>query len=94
MLGISQSEVEIGVLFTERSRKIPAKTVVFVGFNEPKQRALAVTSGKWTPSHMIGDVRGKNSILTAIHAGMNLAGVSDSENPDCGATTQAGAHSS
>jgi hypothetical protein len=72
VLGISKSEVEIGVLFTERSRKIPAKTVVFVGFNEPSRELWQSLQGNGPPAHMIGDVRGKNSILTAIHAGNEL----------------------
>ena len=70
--GISQNEVEIGVLFTERSRKIPAKTVVFVGFNEPSRELWQSLQGNGPPTHMIGDVRGKNSILTAVHAGNEL----------------------
>jgi 2,4-dienoyl-CoA reductase-like NADH-dependent reductase (Old Yellow Enzyme family) len=70
---INPQEVEIGVLFTERSRRIPARTVVVVSFNEPnRELAEALTSDGYTP-HLIGDVRGRNSIMSAIHAAAELA---------------------
>lgn len=72
ILGISDNEVEIGVLFAERRRRIAAKTVVFVGFNEPNRALWQSLQGNGPTSHMIGDVRGKNSILTAMHAGNEL----------------------
>jgi len=72
LLSITPDDVEIGVLFTDRSRRIPAKTVVFVGFNEPNRELWQSLQGNGPPSHMIGDVRGHNSILSAIHAGNAL----------------------
>ncbi len=72
LISISPEEVEIGVLFADRSRKIAAKTVVFVGFNEPNRELWQSLQGNGPPSHMIGDVRGHNSILSAIHAGNAL----------------------
>ena len=72
LLGISPDEVEIGVLFAERSRKLAARTVVFVGFNEPNRALWQSLQGNGPTSHMIGDVRGHNSILSAIHAGNAL----------------------
>jgi 2,4-dienoyl-CoA reductase-like NADH-dependent reductase (Old Yellow Enzyme family) len=72
ILTITDNHVEVGVLFADRSRKIPAKTVVFVAFNEPNRALWRSLQGNGPPSHMIGDVRGKNSILTAIHAGNEL----------------------
>lgn len=72
LLSITPEEVEIGVLFTDRSRRLPAKTVVFVGFNEPNRELWQSLQGNGPPSHMIGDVRGHNSILSAIHAGNAL----------------------
>ena len=72
LLSITESEVEIGVLFTGRSRKIAAKTLVFVGFNEANRELWQSLQGNGPPSHMVGDVRGRNSIMTAIHAGNEL----------------------
>lgn len=72
IIKISEGDVEVGVLFADRRRRIPAKTVVFVAFNEPNRELWRSLQGNGPPSHMIGDVRGKNSILTAIHAGNEL----------------------
>ena len=72
LLRIGDEAVEIGVLFADRSRRIPGKTVVFVGFNEPNRTLWQSLQGNGPPSHMIGDVRGHNSILNAIHAGNAL----------------------
>lgn len=72
LLSITDSEVEVGVLFADRSRHIPAKTVVFVGFNEPNRELWQSLQGNGPSTHMIGDVRGRNSILSAIHAGNEL----------------------
>jgi hypothetical protein len=70
---INPQEVEVGVLFTERRRRLPARTVVLVSFNEPNRAiAEALESDGYKP-HLIGDVRGRNSIMTAIHAGAELA---------------------
>ena len=69
---ITADAVEIGVLFANRSRTLPAKTVVFVGFNEPNRALWQSLQGNGPPAHMIGDVRGHNSILSAIHAGNEL----------------------
>lgn len=69
---ITADNVEIGVLFTERERSVPAKTVVFVGYNEPNRELWHYLQGYGPPAHMIGDVRGRNSIMTAIHAGNQL----------------------
>jgi 2,4-dienoyl-CoA reductase-like NADH-dependent reductase (Old Yellow Enzyme family) len=69
---ISKETVDIGVLFTDRARSISAKTVVFIGHNEPNRELWQSLQGNGPPSHMVGDVRGHNSILTAIHAGNAL----------------------
>lgn len=69
---ITPEAVEIGVLFTDRSRSIAAKTVVFVGHNEPNRELWQSLQGNGPPAHMIGDVRGFNSMMTAIHAGNAL----------------------
>ena len=60
------------MLFADRVRTIAAKTVVFVGFNEPNRDLWQSLQGNGPPCHMIGDVRGRNSILAAIHAGNEL----------------------
>ena len=69
---ISDEGVDIGVLFTDRERHLPARTVVFVGFNEPHRDLWLYLQGNGPKAHMIGDVRGRNSIMTAIHAGNEL----------------------
>ncbi len=72
LLEITKDHVDVGVLFADRRRSIPAKTVVFVGFNEPNRTLWQSLQGNGPPSHMIGDVRGISSIMTAIHAGNAL----------------------
>ena len=61
------------MLFTDRVRRLPAATVILVSFNEPN-RALAVAlAERGIACHMIGDVAGRNTMMTAIHDGANLA---------------------
>ena len=72
LLAIEESRVEIGVMFTERTRKIDAHTVVFVGHNSPNRELWVSLKGNGPKVHMIGDVRGHNSIMSAIHAGNSL----------------------
>ena len=72
LLKITPEDVEIGVLFADRKRTLSAKTVVFVNFNEPNRALWQSLQGNGPTSHMIGDVRGHNSILSAIHAGNAL----------------------
>jgi len=69
---IGAGDVEIGVLFTDRVRKIDAELVVIVGYNEPNRELAGVLIDAGVPHHLIGDVRGRNSILSAIHAGADL----------------------
>lgn len=69
---IDEQGVTVGVLFTERERFIPAATVVFVGFNEPNRELWHYLQGNGPKAHMIGDVRGRSSIMSAIHAGNEL----------------------
>jgi len=71
--GISDDSVDIGVLFTDRVRTLEAKTVILVSFNEPNRdlpEALAMTN---RTTHLIGDVRGRNSMMSAIHEAAQLA---------------------
>ena len=70
--GITGNDVEIGVLFTDRSRRIGANTVVMVGFNEPNRDLAEALTATGVSHHLIGDARGRNSIMTAIHDGANL----------------------
>lgn len=69
---ITADAVEIGVLYTQRVRRIAAKTVVFVGFNEPNRALAEELADCGLPVHLIGDVRGRNSIMSAIHAAAAL----------------------
>ena len=73
ILHLRLNEVEIGVLFTERSRRIAARTVVLVSFNEPNRELAEDLARDGYSPHLIGDVRGRNSIMTAIHAAADLA---------------------
>ena len=65
-------KVNIGVLFADRERHIPAKTVVFVSFNKPNRNLWQSLQGNGPEVHMIGEVRGRSSIMNAIHAGNEL----------------------
>jgi hypothetical protein len=69
---IRADEVEVGVLFTDRTRRLPARTVVLVGYNEPNRELAAALADSGLPVYLIGDVRGRNSIMSAIHAGAAL----------------------
>ncbi len=69
---IQADSVEIGVLFTDRKRVVPARTVVFVGHNEPNRALWTSLQGNAPATHLVGDVRGRSSIMTAIHAGAAL----------------------
>jgi len=69
---IHDDSVEIGVLFTERARRLEAGLVVMVGYNEPNRELADDLAEAGMPCHLIGDVRGRNSILSAIHAGAAL----------------------
>lgn len=69
---INDEDVEISVLFTSRRRSIAAQTVAFVGYNEPNRLLWQSLQGNGPKVHMIGDVRGRNSIMSAIHAGAEL----------------------
>ncbi len=69
---IRSDEVEIGVMFTQRQRVIPAKTVVLVGYNEPNRQLAGELADSGLEVHQIGDVQGRNSILNAIHSGAKL----------------------
>ena len=70
---ITPDEVEIGVLFTERVRRIPARTVVLISFNEPNRALANALQAEGYAVRMIGDVLGRNSIMTAIHGAAELA---------------------
>ena len=70
---INPQEVEVGVLFTERSRRLAARTVVLVGYNEPNRELGERLAATGVTTHLVGDVRGRNSIMTAIHGAAAVA---------------------
>lgn len=70
--GISPAGVDIGVLFTSYQRHLPADLVVLVSFNEPNRELVAGLEQHGIRYHLIGDVRGRNSIMTAIHGAAEL----------------------
>ncbi len=69
---ISPDAVDIGVLFTDRVRRLAAALVVFVGYNEPNRALAQELAANSVPHHLVGDVRGRNSIMSAMHAGAAL----------------------
>lgn len=69
---ITPDEVAIGVLFTERRRVLPARTVVLVGYNHPN-RELAQVLETDVPVHLVGDVTGTNGVMPAIHQAAAVA---------------------
>lgn len=74
--GITENEVIVGVLFTERVRAVPARTVVVVTYNQPNRELAeylaADDDARWN-THLIGDVTGTNGILPAIHQAAAVA---------------------
>ncbi|MCC5872202.1 MAG: FAD-dependent oxidoreductase [Gammaproteobacteria bacterium] len=69
---ITPQHVEIGVLFTDRVRQLEAGFVVFVGYNQPNRELAEALQDSGVAVELIGDVRGRNSIMSAIHAGAHL----------------------
>ena len=70
---ITAEAVEIGVLFTDRVRKLPAKTVVLVTFNEPNRWLAEELESTGIEVHWAGDVLGGNSIMSAVHTAAEVA---------------------
>ncbi len=71
---IDADEIEVGVLFTPRVRRIKAKTVVIVTFNQPNRDLVtALNPGNRYQMHLIGDVQGRSGIMNAIHGGAEVA---------------------
>ncbi len=70
---ITADDVEVGVLFTDRSRRVPAKTVILVGFNQPNRELAEELEERGIKTHMIGDVGGTRDMMTAIHTAANTA---------------------
>ena len=69
---ISETEVHLGVLFTERVRVVPARTVVLVSYNQPNLELKYALEALGIDVHLVGDVRGRNSLMTAIQAAVEL----------------------
>lgn len=69
---ITPEAVEIGVLFTDRVRTVPARTVVLVGFNVPNRELADELQARGVEVHLAGDVLGRNSMMTAIHGGADV----------------------
>jgi 2,4-dienoyl-CoA reductase-like NADH-dependent reductase (Old Yellow Enzyme family) len=69
---ITEDAVELGVQYTTRTRSVDASLVVLVGFNEPNRELAQELDAGSVAHHLIGDVRGRNSLMSAIHAGASL----------------------
>jgi len=70
---ITPETVEIGVAWTERSRTVDADTVVLSGFSMPNRELVSELAERGVRAHMIGDVLGRNDMMSAIHSGAELA---------------------
>jgi hypothetical protein len=70
---ITEQTVEVGVLYTDRSRPVAADTVVLVGFNQPNRELLEDLADRGVTAHAVGDLLGRGDIMTAIHSGAELA---------------------
>jgi 2,4-dienoyl-CoA reductase-like NADH-dependent reductase (Old Yellow Enzyme family)/thioredoxin reductase len=69
---ITAESVHIGVLFTERDRAIPARTVILVSHNAPNRDLAAELEAQGLPVHLVGEVRGRSGVLPAIHGAAEL----------------------
>lgn len=69
---ITPDAVEIGVLYTDRVRRLPAGTVVLVGFNAPNRDLADALAAHGRAVHLVGDVLGGSGIMTAIHGAAEL----------------------
>jgi hypothetical protein len=65
-------EVDVGVLFTDRRRTLPANTVILVQVNQPNRAIVYEAREAGYPVHEIGDAQGKDYLYNAIHTGANL----------------------
>ena len=64
------------MLFTDRRRVVPARTVVLVSHNQPNRELaehLGLASDAPRPVHLVGDVTGTNGIRPAIHQAAAVA---------------------
>jgi pyruvate/2-oxoglutarate dehydrogenase complex dihydrolipoamide dehydrogenase (E3) component len=69
---IRPGQVDIGVLFTNRSRTLEANTVVLVTHNAPNRALADELVSEAVEIHQIGDFQGRNNIRNAIHSGALL----------------------
>jgi len=70
---IRPGEVEIGVLFTQRVRTVPARAVILVSHNEPNRDLSEALEKAGIMYHLVGEVHGRNGIMNAIHDASGLA---------------------
>jgi 2,4-dienoyl-CoA reductase-like NADH-dependent reductase (Old Yellow Enzyme family) len=68
ILEITRDHVDIGVLFTERLRRIEADTVVIVGFNQPNRELMEPLSSAGRNVHLVGNVLGRQDLMSAMHS--------------------------
>jgi len=68
ILKITGEAVDIGVLFTDRLRSIPADTVVIVGFNQPNRDLVEHLEAQGRPVRVVGNVSGRNDLMSALHS--------------------------
>jgi hypothetical protein len=75
LVAIRPDAVDIGVVFTERVRTIPASTVVIVTYGHPNRELGEYLRDQGGPLriHRVGDVTGTSGLLPAIHQAAALA---------------------
>ena len=56
----------------EGHRRIAARTVILVSFNEPNRELAEALTAQGRTAHLIGDVRARSSIMSAIHGAAEL----------------------
>ncbi len=72
LLRITPDAVEIGVLFTERLRRIEADTVVVIGFHQPNRDLVEPLREGTRPVHLVGNILGRNDLMSALHSASEL----------------------
>lgn len=70
---IAADHAEIGVLYTDRARRIAARTVVLATFNEPNRQLADELQTLGVRYHVIGDALGHYGIMNAIHGAAEVA---------------------
>ena len=69
---IEPDQVLVSPLASERIERLPADTVVLVGYNEPQRELADALTAEGVRVHLIGDAAGSTTLQQAITAGAEL----------------------